>query len=129
MYEHAFSCSLVMQILKTIYNDKSLTVKCLSHVLGYSESYLRAYFKKTMDLPLGRFIIEIRLTEAMRLLSRTDKQVTSIAELCGYDSVYAFSRSFKNHVGVSPSEYRYRIRVLKESGEDFRFRIGTREPC
>ncbi len=86
---------LIMRIIRAVYLHKSSTIASLSSSLGFSESYLRSYFKRRMGISLGRFIIEIRLTEAMKLLSHTDHSITRIAELCGYESLYTFSRSFK----------------------------------
>lgn len=124
LYEKAHRESLISKILQTVYDNKSVLICQLARDLGYSESYLRAYFKKKMNLPLGRFIIEIRLTEAMRLLSESDRQISEIAELCGYENIYSFSRSFKKHVRITPSQFRYRIQVLQEEGEQYRLRSG-----
>jgi AraC-like DNA-binding protein len=43
---------------------------------------------------------------AKKLLKNTEDSITDIAKNCGYDSVYYFSRAFRIHEGVSPSEYR-----------------------
>ena len=74
--------------------------------MSYSEGYLRSVFKKSMGITLGRYILESRLTEAMKYLSATDKSISEIAELCGYDSIYTLSRSFRTHMGINPSTYR-----------------------
>ena len=118
--------SLTVQICKAVYEDKSITVKELALRLGYSESYLRGHFKKAMKVSMGRFIIELRLTESMRLLSRTTHQISIVAELSGYESVYSFSRSFKTHIGLSPTQYRYKVQILNEKSDEYQFRVGNR---
>ncbi|POR01019.1 hypothetical protein AU468_09135 [Alkalispirochaeta sphaeroplastigenens] len=107
--------TLIGEILKTVYHEKTRTVEALATKLGYSGSYLRTLFRKTMGQSLGRFMIEVRMTEAMRLLSRGNSTVGSIAERCGYESIYSFSRAFRSFAGESPSQYR---KKRKTGGSD-----------
>lgn len=101
---------LVSEICRKLYNDHSMTIGQLSREMKYSEGYLRNTFKKTMGISLGRFLLESRLTEAMKYLVGTEKSISSIAGLTGYDNIYSFSRSFRTHMGMSPSTYRKRRR-------------------
>ena len=49
----------------------------------------------------------IRLDQAKKLLLTTPDIIQDIAEQVGFVDVAHFSRIFKNHVGMSPSEYRH----------------------
>ena len=102
------SGGMVGDICRQVSKHKSCTIKELSHKMGYSESYLRKAFKKSMGIPLGQYIIEVRLSAAMYYLTRSNQLISEIAELVGYDSVYSLSRAFKVHIGISPSAYRFR---------------------
>jgi AraC-like DNA-binding protein len=97
---------IVSGICIMLYENRKMTIKELSSRLGYSETYLRRHFKEKMGITLGRFILESRLTEAMKYISTTDKTISEIAILTGYENIYSLSRSFKNHIGMSPSQYR-----------------------
>lgn len=99
---------LVSTLCRLIYEDRKVTVRDLSGKTGYSEGYLRSRFKQRMGVSLGRYILESRLSEAMKYLNATDKSISEIAELTGYDSIYSLSRSFRSHLGISPSVYRRR---------------------
>ena len=46
------------------------------------------------------------MNNAESLLETTDYNVTEITAIIGYDNPLYFSRLFKKHKGVSPSEYR-----------------------
>ena len=46
------------------------------------------------------------MNNAVSLLETTDYNVTEISAIIGYDNPLYFSRLFKKHKGVSPSEYR-----------------------
>ena len=47
------------------------------------------------------------------LISDENLNIGEIAIECGYDSVYAFSRAFKNMVGMSPNKFRKIYTVSK----------------
>ena len=54
--------------------------------------------------PLG-YRNELLLQRAIHLLRNEEFSVTEISEMLGFESVAYFSRFFKKHQGVSPSEY------------------------
>ena len=106
MYRHARSEQLILQIIRAAQQNRSAGIPEIADILGYSERYLRGYFRRRMGLPLGRFMLELRLARAKRLLIETAQPVSDIADACGWGSLYAFSRSFKAHCGLSPTAYR-----------------------
>ena len=52
----------------------------------------------------------------MALLNTDDLNITQIATTCGYESISAFSRSFKSYVNISPNQFR---KIVKENPEMF----------
>ena len=117
----ARSHDLVIQIVRAVRSERSADIGRLSEMLGYSESYIRRRFKLKMGIPLGRFIVEMRMARAKKLLLESDYSVSRIADSCGCGSLYSFSRSFRNHCGLSPSEYRRTARSNPRTGESKRF--------
>jgi len=77
--------------------------------LGFSPSTLRARFKEATGRALAGHLREIKLFHACKLLHSTLLQVGEIAAQCGYDSLFAFSRAFRNQYGCSPRDYRRRL--------------------
>jgi len=78
----------------------------LADGLGMSVSRLRAVFKETAGVPLGRYMLNYRLNRAMALLRTTDLPIAEIAEEAGFGSPQAFSRIFKQKLGHTPCAYR-----------------------
>lgn len=77
---------------------------------GYSmSSFFRKFRQYTGMTPL-QYLLDIRLTNSMKLLETTDFSVHEIAALVGYDNALYFSRLFHQHMGVSPKEYRAALR-------------------
>lgn len=83
-----------------------LNVASLARALNLSESHLRTQFRKTTGRSLGRHLRTLRLQRACSLLRTTRLSVTEVAALCGFVSVYSFSRTFRAVRGVTPSTYR-----------------------
>jgi len=81
------------------------TIADLADSLNYSVSHLRAVFRDSLGISLGLYIRESRLSEAAKLLKNSDLNVTEISKRTGFDSLYAFSRAFKNTYGISPKAY------------------------
>lgn len=73
---------------------------------GYNASYLSWLFKKEMNQSFIEYVISVRITKAKELILTTDKTISEIATLVGYDEYFHFSKIFKENVGLSPTEYR-----------------------
>ncbi|MDQ8206688.1 AraC family transcriptional regulator [Coraliomargarita sp. SDUM461003] len=86
------------------------TISDLAEGIGYSVSHIRAVFRDRLGVSLGRYIRESRLSEAAKLLQDSDLNVTEVAKRTGFDSLFAFSRAFKNTYGMPPKAYSLKIR-------------------
>lgn len=92
------------------YLDKNyLNISSISELvnyMGYSYSYLEKIFKRTFGLSIKDYVINKKMEYALELLKNRENNVTKIANVLGYSSLYNFSRAFKNHFGVSPAIYK-----------------------
>jgi len=61
-------------------------------------------FKKTSGINLWDYVTQLRMNEAKRLLLTTDLRRYEISDEIGYESPEHFSKIFKKHFGVNPSE-------------------------
>jgi len=52
----------------------------------------------------------MRMEEASRLLLNTSLSIGEVANACGFDDIYGFSRSYARAVGISPSAFRRKIK-------------------
>jgi len=55
---------------------------------------------------INHMIAKKRIRQAKLLLRNTEKSISEIAEAVGISNYNYFSRIFKKHTGISPSEYR-----------------------
>lgn len=79
-----------------------------AHV-GLSESHLRLLFRRTVRTPLGKYHRAVQLTRAAMLATLSEMSVGEIAQRCGFESIYSFSRAFKREMNLSPLQYRKRF--------------------
>ena len=81
-------------------------LSALAKSLNISPSHLRRRFRNITGLSLGNYQIHFRMNRAIKYLVNTNTPLAEIADISGYNSLAAFSRSFKLHIGVTPSQYR-----------------------
>jgi AraC-like DNA-binding protein len=78
----------------------------LAQLAFLSPTQFHCAFKKAAGVSPIKFLENIRLRHAQRLLITTPGKVSSIARECGYEDQYVFSKFFKRACGLSPSDYR-----------------------
>lgn len=84
--------------------DGDITVENVCNLVNLNRQYVSALFKKETGITIQQYIISLRIERA-KLLLKQQISVTETAMNCGYQSVYAFSKSFKRVVGITPSEF------------------------
>ncbi|WP_168735823.1 helix-turn-helix domain-containing protein [Cohnella fermenti] len=91
--------------------DRDITREELAAHVYLNPAYLSRMFKKETGLSLSDAIIQERIQEAKRLLEKTELKITDIAGEVGYSSLGSFSNLFKRVVGVTPQQYRARMKT------------------
>ncbi|MCF6311229.1 MAG: AraC family transcriptional regulator [Verrucomicrobiales bacterium] len=76
--------------------------------VGVGAVYFGRIFKNETGKRPMQWLNERRLQLAARLLQLTSKSIYTVAEECGYDCPFYFSRTFKKEFGIPPSEFRKR---------------------
>lgn len=99
---------MIQDVLKEIHLTyfTSLKIADLAARRFHSESIFRKKFSKRVGVSPKQYIISVRLNEAKRLLSHTDKPVEFIASEVGFTSSSRFYELFIKHVGKTPLEWR-----------------------
>ncbi|MGI6008390.1 MAG: response regulator transcription factor [Ruminococcus sp.] len=114
--ENIHYSSTVRRIISIVNNEISnedLSLKWISaNRLFLNENYLGKLFQKETGRKFNTWLLEKRMTMAMRLMAEDpDAQIQSIADQTGYgnNSQY-FSIAFKKYTGKTPSEYKKILR-------------------
>lgn len=77
----------------------------VAKVVGMNKSAFSRFFKKTHRKPFTKYLNEIRIGYACKLLLENNESITSIAYLSGFNNISNFNRQFKMIKGKSPSAY------------------------
>lgn len=93
--------------------EGKIPVAFLADRCGISEAYLKKLFIKKFGVPPVKYIIQLKINHACDLLRSERYSITQVAELCGYNNIYFFSRQFKEYVGTSPSVFIDRYKSSK----------------
>lgn len=72
----------------------------------YSHSALTRVFKQYMNVSIIKYLTQIKMTAAKRLLRTTNLSMLEISLELGYDSLSTFNHNFKNAFGLTPTEYK-----------------------
>ena len=84
------------------------TVEEMAAIIGLGTTALTEKVKKFTGFSPLNYLINIRISEAIKLLDRQEDNVTDIALRTGFYSSQHFSTTFKKLTGYTPSEFRKR---------------------
>ncbi|MDL2294027.1 response regulator [Ruminococcaceae bacterium OttesenSCG-928-D13] len=85
---------------------KKYTLEQLGRKFSLSPNYICNLFAKNHNTTYGRFVTDLRMKEARRLMGDGSMALKEIAINCGYSDYYHFFKVFKEYYGVSPTLYR-----------------------
>ncbi|HEX7262502.1 MAG TPA: AraC family transcriptional regulator [Luteolibacter sp.] len=91
--------------------DQSLRLPGLAEMAGLSVYQFDQRIRGLFYLTAGQYLVKVRIDAACKRLSTTAEPIAQIALACGYSDQSAFSRQFKQAVGISPLAYRKKIRA------------------
>ena len=78
----------------------------LAHEIGTNQNKLKALFKGAYGVTMADYCLERRMREAQQLLLEATLTIGQVAERVGYEHQSSFTAAFRDHVGMSPREYR-----------------------
>lgn len=89
-----------------------MSLVSLSKLVEITPNYLAASFKKEVGLSVIDYITKKRISLAKEMLEQTNLQILQIAYYIGYNDLSYFSRVFKKQTGMTPTEYKIRVKLL-----------------
>ncbi len=98
----------VKDLLDTKYYT-NIHLKDLSYECNLAPNYLTSEFKKYYGLSIINYLIQVRVFHAKILLGDPKLNIGDVAREVGYEDLQHFSKLFKKHIGLSPSEFRKKI--------------------
>jgi AraC-like DNA-binding protein len=97
------------------YIAKNLHVKItpadMAAACGYNQDYLYRFIRKKTGVSAVRYINQKKFDRAKELIIHTELSLSEISWNLGFETLQYFSRFFKDHAGIPPSEYSRKVRA------------------
>lgn len=78
----------------------------LAGLCHMSRATLARHFQRNLGGSANDLLLDIRMSVAADALKKTTDSTAAIAEVAGYRSEAAFQRVFKQHLGMTPAQWR-----------------------
>ena len=85
---------------------RTISLDEIANVSMVSKDHLSHIFSRTTGSGIKQYLINLRINHAKFLLCESDRNISEVAEACGYEDVNYFSRQFRNAEGMSPRDFR-----------------------
>ena len=97
------------------FSQSELSIGALLDESGYARDYIRIEFEAVTKMTPKRYLNNVRMKNAAAMIDLygDDLSLSEIAEKCGIIDSSIFSRVFKKHFGISPSEYKNKKMEMK----------------
>lgn len=86
----------------------------LAKKLGMSPSTFRRRWLEAVGKPPARYLQELRMSEARRLLVETNRPIHEVARAVGFEDELYFSRRFRQELRVAPRDYRKAYQIGRD---------------
>ena len=86
--------------------DEDIFLETIAEKFNTTSKYLSKMLKQKLGVGFSEYLARMRIEKAKKLLVETDMKINEIYTNCGFYSRNTFIRTFKNYVGVLPSDYR-----------------------
>lgn len=91
--------------------SETLGLATIAKTVGVHPVHLAREFRKFYGCTLGEYLRGLRIEFAARELSQSDTPLVEIALVAGFTHQAHFSRLFKRHIGITPTEFRSLYRI------------------
>jgi AraC-like DNA-binding protein len=85
---------------------KKVLLEDLAELLHMTPTSFSRYFAMKNNKPFSRFIAEIRIKHACKMLTETDESIAQICYDCGFNTLSNFNKQFKEIMLKKPMQYK-----------------------
>ncbi len=108
--------------------DENLELESLAKIAHFSPFHFHRIFKSIVGESLYAYQRRLRIEKAAHRLIHTEIKIIDIALDVGYESASAFTKAFRQTLGISPQEYRKeKASVVEEMLRQLNIKHKTKE--
>lgn len=86
--------------------DEDISLNSLSNKFNLNAQYISQLFKTQIGVNFLAYLTNIRIQKAKSLLLASNNTIVDVSQAVGYNDYRVFTKVFKKHVGISPSQFR-----------------------
>lgn len=100
-----------------LYKDNNISKDKLSEILGTNRTYLSRIINEQAQTSFTHYVNHFRIEEAIRQLSdpNNDIPLKALASELGFNSISTFYNLFQSSVGMTPAQYRSKVKKIEKS--------------
>ncbi len=98
----------IQQYVESHFHEPTLSINKMADSLHFTPAYLCQIFKNETGTTINAYMNTYRIKKATDLLKSKDIKLYEVSFRVGYSDSNYFSRQFKKHAGMTPSEFRKR---------------------
>lgn len=95
------------------HSSENISLGDIAKTVNIHPVHLAREFRKFYGCTLGDYLRGLRIQYACRQLSKSDMPLVEIALAAGFSHQAHFSRLFKRHIGMTPTEFRSLSRITR----------------
>ncbi len=96
--------------------EKEWSIREMAMQSGMSRSWFIHRFRQVVPLTPAETVRYLKISVAGRMIDQGD-HLSDVAAAIGYLSIAAFNRAFKRVTGITPGQYRQRIRAVESTAD------------
>jgi len=106
-----FNCHIIVKRVKMQHKilkhlNTQVTIEELADMFSMSPSAFNIEFKKLFQMPPKKWINRMKMEKGYNLIANSDKNITEIAMVLGFNQTAHFTAAFKKHFQLTPSGLR-----------------------
>lgn len=106
---HEVFAESVKQQIDLNYTNPNFHIEAVAQMLYVSHAHMSRVFKKIIGISPVKYLIEVRLNHAAKLLKEPGYNVKELCEACGFSDEAHFMKSFKKKFSMTVNEYKKNI--------------------
>jgi AraC family transcriptional regulator len=95
----------VREFLHANFSD-SIALETVAEIADVHPVHLARVFRLQTGATIGEYVRRLRIEFACQRISASNDSLTEIALTAGFNDQSHFARTFKNHLGITPGEYK-----------------------
>ncbi|KRE36424.1 AraC family transcriptional regulator [Paenibacillus sp. Soil724D2] len=101
----------IRDFIEGCYANTELSVEMVANRFDYNPMYFGRLFKELFNQSFSEYITELRLNKSKVYLEQDQIAIKEVGVKVGFNNPSYFVTLFKKHTGMSPSEYRNKLKI------------------